>query len=402
MPTFMQAVERLRERGQAPTSGQVCVRPLAQQLQAMPRGCLRPLITRALEPIADKRPWAVILCRYKGEQPNPTLEQPVEAFYRQAFTPGTGGMIEYWRDVSLGRLDLTGSTVIGWVELEIPISQGGTGAGTTRGKTVDYAINAARRSGADPITGFHSQIAVITRNWTISGVPAGSPTWAAGDPLAPWYPNWIDGSADSRGKVTLTPPHNGNIMAHEMGHGFGMQHDIGADLTTHYADPCCIMSQNNAFTPPGWMVPFGPALCLPHLVQRGWMFGRRLYSDDGSWMSQPNGVSLPLSPITDAGARANLGLKLPFTRDGMSWDYFLEYVTPTRWNQGLQPQSYVFVRRMVNVAGVGDTPAILGSIAVPTATGASTQFIEPSGNVQFDVQRLDSGGRILKVSAKKR
>jgi hypothetical protein len=131
------------------------------------------------------------------------------------------------------------------------------------------------------------------------------------------------------------------------------------------------------------------------------MFSRRLYADDGSWMSQPDGVTLPLSPLADAGARANLGLKLPFNRNGMSWDYYLEYVTPIRWDQGLQPQSFVFVRRIANVAGIGDTPAILGSIPVPTTPGATAQFVEPSGNVRFDVQWLDAGGRILKVAAKK-
>ena len=54
-----------------------------------------------------------------------------------------------------------------------------------------------------------------------------------------WGPFWIDGSADGRGKVCLTPPFNGNITAHEMGHGFGMNHDVGPGLTTasDYADP---------------------------------------------------------------------------------------------------------------------------------------------------------------------
>ena len=88
-----------------------------------------------------------------------------------------------------------------------------------------------------------------------------------------------------------------------MGHGFGMNHDLGADLMSDYQDPCCIMSQNNAFVSPRWMVAFGPALCLPHLMQKGWMYSRRLYHDDGDWMMQPDGISLLLSPVTDPGAR---------------------------------------------------------------------------------------------------
>jgi hypothetical protein len=397
MPTWMQVVERLRERGHAPVSGPVSVQSVARALQPTPRGSVRALMAKALEG-AVRRRWAIILCRYKGEMPNPALEQPVEQFYRRAFTPGTGGMLEYWRDASLGAIDVSGSTVFGWVNLEIPLSQGGTGAGTTRGTTVDYAVNACRRDNLDPTTGFYGQIAVITRNWTVPNVPAGSPDWGnPNDPLKPWYPFWIDGSAIGT-KTTLTPPHNGNIMAHEMGHGLSMQHDVGADLTTEYADPCCIMSQNNAFMPPGWAEAFGPALCLPHLVQRGWMFSRRLYTDDGSWMTRPAGVTLPLAPLTDPGAHANLGLKLPYRGpDGSEWDYYVEYVKPTGWNQGLL-QPYVFIRRIASVAG-SETPIYLGLI--PATPGVPGSFLEPRGNVLFQVEWFDANGRIAKITAQK-
>jgi hypothetical protein len=112
--------------------------------------------------------------------------------------------------------------------------------------------------------------------------------------------------------VTLTPPHNGNIAAHEMGHGFDMQHDVSADLTTHYADPCCIMNQNGPFLHPRWERNFGPAICLPHLVERGWMYKRRLYYDNGSWLSQPDGITLPLAPISRPSAHAKLGIRLAY------------------------------------------------------------------------------------------
>lgn len=401
MPTLMQAVERLRERGQAPVSGEVCVRALSQQLDVTPRGCVRGLINKALEQTAVRRPWAVILCRYKGELANSTLEDPTEQFYRRVFSSGSGGMVEYWRDVSLGAIDVCGSQIFGWVELEVALADGDTGSGVTRGNTVDYAIAAAQRAGLDPVTGFHSQIAVITRNWSTTNVPAGTPDWGnPNDPLVPWYPFWIDGSADGKGRVTLTPPHNGNILAHEMGHGFGMHHDVGADMVTHYADPCCIMSQQNAFVAPGWDVLFGPALCLPHLVRQGWMFKRRLFVDDGAWLSLSDGISVPLAALTDAGARANLGLQLKNKNaDGAQWDYFVEYVQPTAWNRSIM-QPTVFIRRLASLPVIGETPIILGSIPVP-ADGATATFVELSGNVRFDVQRFDAYGRVLRVSARK-
>ena len=53
---------------------------------------------KMLEGTITSHPWAVILCRFKGSAPNPALEDPIAKFYREAFTPGSGGLVEYWRD----------------------------------------------------------------------------------------------------------------------------------------------------------------------------------------------------------------------------------------------------------------------------------------------------------------
>jgi hypothetical protein len=393
MATLMQAVERLRGAGLLPFSGPVSVRDLDQRFPPSPRGSVRALLWSMFGQVAQRAPWAVILCRFRGEAANPAAETPTEQLYRGAFTPGTGGFVEYWRDVSLGMIDIRGSRVFGWLEADIARAAANVGSGATRSTLIDAAIRGAQRDGFDPLTGFHSQIAVYTENWSVAGVPAGL-DWS--DPT--WGQFWIDGSADGRGKVCLTPPHDGNICAHEMGHGFGMNHDLGADLMTDYSDPCCILSQNNAFVHPGWMVAFGPALCLPHMVQKGWMYARRLYYDDGAWQSQPEGIALPLSPVTDPGARANLGIRLAYSRDGASWDYYLEYVKPEDWNRGLSG-AFVFVRRIAPHPAYGDTPAYLGSIAVPAALGTTATFVEPAGNVRFEVERFDADGRVLRVRA---
>jgi hypothetical protein len=185
-----------------------------------------------------------------------------------------------------------------------------------------------------------------------------------------------------------------------MGHGFGMNHDVGGspNLDTDYADPCCIMSQNNPFTHPIWQRNFGPSLCLPHLMQRDWMYKRRVYYDAGEWLSKPEGITLPLTPIINPIARANLGIKLAYRQGDKTWDYYLEYVRPTEWNRGIG-QDFLFIRRMA--PKYGGTPAILGAIAVPSALGVTADFVETTGNVRFQVERFDAKGQILKVSAKK-
>jgi hypothetical protein len=347
------------------------------------------------EPISEKKPWAIILCRFKNAKPHPT-EPDAEAFYRRLFQPGSGGLIEYWRDVSLGAIDISGSRVFDWVEVDIPREQAGgwensDPVGPGRSGLVDAAIRAALRSGDERLDGFFSQIAVFCENWSVDDVPMAQRF--AGSRF------WIDGSADGRGKVTLTPPHAADITAHEMGHGFGMQHDANADATDFYQDPCCIMSQSALFSPPGWASLFGSAVCLSHLIQREWMYNHRVLRDDGAWMSRPNGKTFVLAQINDPGARANLGLALAVRLPGDEWDYHLEYARPTGWNRGLK-DDFLFIRRL-RPSRIGDTAAILGSIAVPATRGDRKQLVELTGNTRFEVQRFDRDGRTIKVNVKK-
>jgi hypothetical protein len=396
MATLMQAVERQRERGMTISSESISIRNLQQRFQPSPLGSTRALIAKMLEGTTKNLPWAVILCRFKGSTPDAAVEGPIERFYREAFTPGSGGLVEYWRDVSLGVIDITGSKVFGWVEVEIPRDKAGGAPdsvppGPGRSGLISYAVNAVKLSeGNDALNGFLGPIAVYTQNWSKDDAPPGA-NWSTPG----WYQFWIDGSADGLGKVALTPPHNGNITAHEMGHVFDMNHDVGTDLDADYSDPCCIMSQNGPFIHPTWGRDFGPAVCLPHLIQRDWMYKRRVYYDGGDWLSQPDGITLPLAPISRPNAHANLGIKLAYIQGETHWDYYLEYVIPTEWNRGVPGAPYLFIRRMA--PKYGGTPAYLGAIGI----GRTAEFVEPSGNVRFRVELTDLPGPILKVSAKK-
>jgi hypothetical protein len=339
----------------------------------------------------NDRPWSVILCRFKGDPADANREGFAERFFHEAFTPGTGGLIEYWHQVSHGGVDVTGSRVFDWVETDIRrIDAGGIG----RVALIDAGIRAAQARGDDPLTGFHSQIVVYTRNWAKDGAPPGA-DWR--DPV--WGPFWIDGSADGNGRVCLTPPFDGNITAHEMGHGFGMGHDVGSDLTTasDYSDPSCIMSQNGAFTHLPWNVAFGPAICLPHMVQKNWLPPGRLFVDDGNWMTA--GITLPLAPISRPGAAANLGIRLKNVRANPAWDYYLEYCLPEEWSRGVPGSPYLLVRRIVDIPGGGERPAYLMALQFTQSAGQGVAGVEPSGNVRFTAEVTNLSGPIIRVTA---
>ncbi len=392
MLTFYQATTVQRGRHAAIPSP-VGARALFRQFP-VPGGSAQALLRKMYATGAEADAWAVILCRFKGAAPDAGVEGPIETFFRGAFTPYTQGLVEYWRDASLGAVDISGSRVFGWVELDVARIDAGIGSGENRSTLVDRAIAAVKRAGGDAETGFHSQIAVLTSQWAKDGAPPGS------DYNTPvWGPFFIDGSTDGRGKTTLTPPFDGDVTAHEMGHGFGMNHDVAADQVKHYADPCCIMSQQNAFLDPTWNVAFGPALCLPHLMQRGWMPDGRLFRDGGGWAQATTDVYHDLAPLSDPDPRYPLGLVL--TVPGLGWDYLVEYIRPTQWDAGL-PKDTVFVRRIGPGKDVGDTPLYLASQAVPDLVGRSPMvFKEVTGDTFFKIFRGADGGRTVRVAARK-
>jgi hypothetical protein len=402
MATVRQALERLRENGSLPMGDTpVSIRnlPPVQVLGLtfpLP-GSMRQIILSIFARMSRRVSFAVILCRYKDDDPDPALEGAIKEFFEAAFTSGSGGLVEYWRDVTFGALDISASQVIDWVELDITRAEGGLGSGVSRVQTVQKAMEAAQRKGIDTFLSFNHVIAVVPYNWTVPGFSAPVPDWSKPDPNVSM---WIDGSADGKtGVITLTPSFTGAVTAHEMGHTLGMSHDFSDDAQTAYADPCCVMSQSHDFVPPGFGVAFGPAICATHLILRGWLYKHRIYRDNGDWMNRLEGTTVPLAQITDVAAHANLAIVLPYTGPKGSWDYYLEYARPQGWNQGLS-QPFVFVRRAAVVVDNQDTSLIMAKMPVPTVRGQAFNFVEPRGNVEFRVHLPKGDGRFLNITAR--
>jgi hypothetical protein len=373
MITMLQAIERQLEQGMA-LDAPVHVKDLLNRFQPEPRTSLRALLQKMLEGKVNRASWAVLLCRFKDLPGNPAIEN----LFRGMFRPGATALVEYWRDVSLGVVDISGSRVMGWFELDITREQAG---GKNRRFLIDKAVQAAKRSGQDPESGFFSQIAVFTHDWARDDAPR-----LPEDQLGKY---WIDGSSD--GHRVSAPPHlqNGAGIAHEMGHGFDLTHDL------KYGDPYSIMSYATStisFLHPALNVLFGPEVSLPHLIRAGWMYHHRVFVEDVGWLARSEGITIPLSPISELSAHANLGIMLSSGNDS---DYCLEYVTPTGWNQAI-PNAVVAIRL---VPRNGGEPLYLGKIIVPMSPGTQASF--QHSTVQFNVSWLDNRGRILKVTAKK-
>ena len=59
--------------------------------------------------------WAVILCEF-NDVPRSTV--PISRFSDFIAGPDKGGVFDYWKDISYGAIDLTGSRVFGWYKMK--------------------------------------------------------------------------------------------------------------------------------------------------------------------------------------------------------------------------------------------------------------------------------------------
>jgi hypothetical protein len=388
MTTLVQAVMRAREDGLFVANGPVRVSQLKAQFPPAVPGSLRNLIATMRSRSVVARPWAVIFCRFKGDDPHPD-EATWEAFYREAFKQGTGGLVDFWHDASLGKVDVSGTQFFGWIQVDIARADAGflenppeAVKQVTRTVLTNAAIRAVQDSGGDPITGFFNTISLYMFGETQSGIH-------------------IDGSADGDGKINMSAPFNGDVTAHEMGHSLGMQHDADVAGDTKYHDPCCVMSQGFPFRQQPWNVNFGCPVCLPHLMIQQWMYTRRMFFDDGAWADATDGISFKLAPNTNPAVPVFLGasLSIPWSDPAWRWSYLLEFVTATGWNRAVADAPCLMVRRIAKRNDL-DAPTcmFLAKVAVGTAS-APTVYHDPSGHTIFTVSLDSMVGPVAKVHA---
>lgn len=107
--------------------------------------------------VKGRTPWAVILCRFNDL---PALTIPTSDFSDFVAGPGQGGVFDYFKDVSYGTIDLTGSKVFGWYTMKYSFfNEGNQG----RNVWIGEAIRLAKENGVD-MSPYYGVIAVVNAN----------------------------------------------------------------------------------------------------------------------------------------------------------------------------------------------------------------------------------------------
>ena len=193
-------------------------------------------------------------------------------------------------------------------------------------------------------------------------------------------------------------------IAHEFGHGIGLEHSWSNDTTWkdaswagggEYDNPWDLMSAANVFVDPTGAFGGGPPfLDAHHLDELGWIPKSRIFTlgNDGV-LSR----TVTLAALTHPEASGNLLVRIPFDGNDRFHYYTVEYRTPDSWDAGI-PASIVMINEVQNNGSYYQTSLIrqLGSYA-GTGNGPPVQSLSVNG-VNISVTSTSGNQATITVS----
>jgi hypothetical protein len=322
-------------------------------------------------------PWSFILCKFSD---SPAPPNDVSYYRNMTMVPGTKGLDDYIKAIPYGKADMSGSVLHGWYTEAHTLAY--EQALQDRGQRVRDCLEAAKTSPTDPYVPPSGQrVYVLT---------------SPGVDLAGW-----ENSQAIGGDSTALPE-----IAHEFGHGVGLNHSWSNDVTWkdaswagggEYDNPWDLMSAANVYVDPTAVFGGGPPdLDAHHLDEMGWLPKSRILTlgVDGI-LSR----TVTLAALTHPEASGNLMARIPFDASDRFHYYTVEYRTPDGWDSGI-PANIVMINEVKNNGGYYQTTLLreLGSFA-GTGNGPPVQSINANG-VTIAVQGTSGDQATIEISTK--
>lgn len=267
-------------------------------------------------PLASARPFRgsipihVLLCQTADDGAAP---RPVSHYQNLLFNRGTGGLADWWHDMSYANFDNAGSAIHGWYRLSKTTAEM---IALDRWGRVNACIDAARTAPAGAIT-----------------LPADAIRYIVTSPSIDIF-GWTGGAF-------LPFDFDVGGVAHEGGHALGLDHTFSNDPTYRnaswaaigeYDDPWDAMSWANSFVA---TTPFGNApagLVAPHLDRMGWLPRTRIAVHGASGAAE---ATYTLAATNHPGTAGALLVRVPFNPGDLFHYYTIEYRQRDLWSQGI-------------------------------------------------------------------
>jgi hypothetical protein len=270
------------------------------------------------------------MCKFKDDQRSfvTIKRQEVEAMFT---APDIENVVTFWRDVSYGEVDLSGSKTFGWLTLDQKqqdFKDALTTLGNQKARTAMFSW--ALKAASDAEIKLDSYYGVT--------VYMSTPTDLWGS---------LQGS---NGQVVCDTASSLPQILQEYGHGYGLQHSRSVIDPTDYTNPFCVMSsmsfgrnnQDGTWHDPrfighdptfaGRNGSSGPGLCSPYISQKGWLPDSRT-QHVGSNGIRPETTILKLSALGEFGAAFPQAAIIEFDSP-RSLTYFIEY-RRGGWDKGI-------------------------------------------------------------------
>lgn len=314
--------------------------------------------------LAKATPWAVLLCRFADETGSMLSREHCERLFTGVGS-GSMNMVDFFGDVSHGKLDLGGSKVFG--PFTLPRSKG------------DYVGNVANPPPGKLNRGGLFELCEKTAN--DNGVNLGQ---FSGVVVVMAGSVDLFGFLGGMGAVCDSGNAWPSALGQEMGHGYGLDHARKQGSSEEYADPWDIMSTQLAHSAPhSEYHSIGPGLNAAAMRSRAWL------DEDRVW--KPHGVAFdsivelrPLHRRDLSGAlAAEIGPNL------------VEFRLKERWDANI-PHSCVLVHGFENnhsivMRGIGS------SFEFREGDVFASHHSESAARYECHVLEIDEGAKVARV-----
>jgi len=272
----------------------------------------------------------LILCQTSDSGAPP---RTIDHYRNLVLNHGTGGLADWWHDVSYGNFDNNGSEIHGWYRMSQNTTQY-TALG--RWEKVNACLDAARTASSGAFT-----------------VPDGAIRYIITAPSVDLF-GWTGGAF-------LPFDFDVGAVAHEGGHGIGLDHTFSNDPNYRNADWAAIGEYDDPWDAMSWAnsfratTPFGDApasLVAPHLDRLGWLPRSRVIVHGANGAIE---ATYALAAANHPEAPGALLVRVPYDPSDLFHYYTIEFRRKDHWSAGI-PTDTVLVHEVKRNRDAGGNP----------------------------------------------